>query len=129
MWDRSNSFGSLVDRTYHRCVPDVPFFWTGQAVGLPDWLTQRLWFGTLAAAAGLGVIHLMRKREWGWTPRAVAGVAYVAGPYLVASAVWNSVVLLAWAGLPWLLLLTMQAIEDEDLRPWQVPARFESWPR
>ncbi len=32
--------------------PQGPWFWVGENVGLPDWVTHRLWLGTLFLAAG-----------------------------------------------------------------------------
>ena len=41
--------------------PQGPWYWLGDAVGLPDWVVHRLWIGTLFLAAGTGVLWLARR--------------------------------------------------------------------
>ena len=38
--------------------PQGPWYWLGDAAGLPDWIAHRLWIGTLLFAAGAGVLWL-----------------------------------------------------------------------
>ena len=45
--------------------PMGPFYWVFQQLGVPDWVAQRIWLGTLMLAAGLGVRYLCRTLGWG----------------------------------------------------------------
>ena len=41
--------------------PQGPWYWLGDAAGLPDWVAHRLWIGTLFLAAGTGVLWMARR--------------------------------------------------------------------
>ena len=41
--------------------PQGPWYWLGEAAGLPDWIAHRLWIGTLFLAAGTGVLWCARR--------------------------------------------------------------------
>ncbi len=90
-------------------------------IGVPVWVAQRLWMGSLLLAAGLGVLFLLSVMEWEGRGKLVAAIAYQCSPYLLPYIGNRSVVLLTWAALPWLIAWTKRSLE----RPgWWAPAWF-----
>ena len=77
--------------------------------------------GTLSFLAVLGARWLFKNlgaRRWG----ALAGaLVYMLTPYQLAFTARISVLLLAWAALPWLLVITMRAVQRGG---WAYPALF-----
>ena len=121
MWDPSVGAGTVPHQNIGYLFPLGPFYWLMDAVGIPDWLTQRLLWGTLVFAAAYGAYRLVR---WlGWTPiaAAVAAVAYGFSPYLLSYLARLSVILGPWAALPWMILLAAKAART---RSWKPAAQF-----
>jgi arabinofuranan 3-O-arabinosyltransferase len=117
MWDPSVGAGTVPHQNIGYLFPLGPFYWLTDAVGIPDWLTQRLLWGTLVFAAAFGCYRLLR---WlGWTPVAalVAAYAYGFSPYLLSYLARLSVILGPWAALPWMILLAAKAARTRSWRP------------
>ena len=90
--------------------PQGPWFWLGDAVRLPDWVVHRLWIGTLMFLAGAGMLWLCRRRfGLGVLASLAAAIVYQLSPYLLPYVSRTSAMLLPWAGLGWLVGLTMGA--------------------
>src|SRR5690606_32152804 len=110
--------------------PMGPWYWFFETLGFPDWVAQRLWLGTLLFAAALGVRFLLSTLGWrdargpgGGGGHAVLGawLTYMLGPCILDAAARISVILLPWAGLPWLIALTVRALRNGG---WRDPAWF-----
>ncbi len=117
MWDPSVGAGTVPHQNIGYLFPLGPFYWLMDAVGIPDWLTQRLLWGTLLFAAAFGMYRLLR---WlGWAPIAaiVAAYAYGFSPYLLSYLARLSVILGPWAALPWMILLAAKAARTRSWRP------------
>jgi arabinofuranan 3-O-arabinosyltransferase len=100
-----------------------PWFWFWETAGVPDWVAQRLWLGTVMVAAGAGVLYLLRTLGIRHLPSVVAAaLVYELSPYLLHYAARISVILLPWAALPWLLALTHRSLQRP--RSWRHPAAF-----
>jgi len=96
-------------------------------LGVPDWVAQRLWLGTLSAAALLGARWLFAQLGTGRAGAVAGALVYGLTPYQLAFTARISVLLLPWAALPWLVGLTMRATRTRDWRP---PALLAScWSR
>jgi arabinofuranan 3-O-arabinosyltransferase len=121
LWDPSFGGGTVPHQHIGYLWPMGPWFWFFEQVGVPDWVAQRLWWGTLTLAAALGTRWLLR--SLGVAPSAaVAGaLVYALTPYQLAFTARMSVVLLPWAGLPWLVELTRRTLRH---RGWRHPAVF-----
>jgi arabinofuranan 3-O-arabinosyltransferase len=121
MWDPHVGLGTVPHQQIGYLWPMGPYYWAMEQLGLPDWVAQRLWIGSIMVAAGAGVLFLAR--TWRWRPEAAAAAAFVYGlsPYVLTLAARISVILLAFAGLPWLLALTVRALRT---RGWRHPALF-----
>ena len=117
MWDPSVGAGTVPHQNIGYLFPLGPFYWVMERVGFPDWLTQRILWGTLVFAASYGLYRLAR---WlGWRPIAalVAAFAYGFSPYLLSYLARLSVILGPWAALPWMILLTAKAARTRSWRP------------
>lgn len=121
MWDADFALGTVTHQTVGYLWPMGPFYWVLETVGSPDWVSQRLWLGTVLFAAGLGVRYLLRTLGWSGAGLPVAMLAYQLSPYLLDYSARISVVLLPWAGLPWLIGLTVRSARTQG---WRHPALF-----
>lgn len=119
LWDPGQFGGHVTHQQAGYLWPMGPWFWLGHAVGLPAWVTQRLWLGTLFVAAGLGMRWLARHLGLGATGAFVAGAAYQLSPYVLSYANRTSGLLLPWAALPTLCACTMLAVRRGG---WRWPA-------
>ncbi|MBA2625034.1 MAG: DUF3367 domain-containing protein, partial [Acidimicrobiia bacterium] len=135
MWDMNVGLGTVTHQNIGYLFPMGPWFWAFERLGAPDWVAQRLWVGTFIFAAGAGLLFLVRSLDWrrdapgrgGWPARLAGGgalasaVVYMLSPYLLHYSARTSVILLPWAGLPWLLGLTQRALRSGS---WRHPALF-----
>ncbi len=116
MWQPEVAMGTVTHQNIGYLWPIGPFYWLADIAGLPDWLAQRLWMGTVLAAAGLGVRWLLRTLGWRDGGVLVASLAYMLSPYLLNYVDRHSVILLPWAGLPWMLGLTTRSLRTPGWR-------------
>lgn len=121
MWDPNVGLGTVSHQTIGYLWPMGPWFWLFDALGVPDWVAQRLWWGSLLFAAASGMAYLLRRFEMPAIAVWPAAVAYGLSPYAVAYLGRLSGVLLPAIGLPWLMALTVQSIR---VRSWRHPALF-----
>ena len=138
LWDPGVGLGGVTHQVIGYLWPMGPFYWFLDAIGVPDWLAQRLWLGSLMFAAGAGVLYLLRTLGWPDRPAGhddekpssatwwdagmvVAALAYALSPYVLDYAARISVILLPWAGLPWLIAFLARAIR---VGGWRYPAAF-----
>lgn len=119
LWDAHVGAGGVSHQHIGYLWPMGPWFWFFDVVGVPTWIAQRLWVGTLSLAAALGTRWLLRR--FGFTRAGVlAGtLVYLLTPYQLAFSARTSVLLLPWAGLPWLIGLADRARRDGG---WRDPA-------
>ncbi len=121
LWDSDVALGTVTHQTIGYLWPMGPYYWLMEQLGSPDWFAQRIWLGTVLFAAGLGVWFLLRTLEWSGRGVLVAMLAYELSPYLLDYSARISVVLLPWAGLPWMIALTVRAARSGG---WRHPAAF-----
>ncbi|MFM7508245.1 MAG: alpha-(1-_3)-arabinofuranosyltransferase family protein, partial [Actinomycetota bacterium] len=121
MWDTSIGAGTVTHQNIGYLWPMGPYYWLLETLGVPDWIAQRLWLGTIIAAAGLGVRFMLRELRWAGAGVTVASFAYALSPYLLHYGARISVILLPFAGLPWLVGLASRSVR---LGGWRWPAVF-----
>ncbi len=121
MWDPNIGFGTVTHQTIGYLFPMGPYYWLLDKVGLPDWVAQRLWLGSLIFAAGLGVLYLMRRLGRVGPGVVVAALAYMFSPYLLDYSARISVLLMPWAALGFLIAFVIDASRDGG---WSRPALF-----
>lgn len=123
LWEADTGLGTVTHQTIGYLFPQGPWWWLADLIGLPDWITQRLWWSTLIAVALFGAHRLARTL----TPRVdaraatITALAYGFSPYLFAYISRISAILLPWAVLPWLVLALRSGVTDT--RRWRAPAR------
>jgi arabinofuranan 3-O-arabinosyltransferase len=111
LWD-PQQFGQLQDQAAGYLFPMGPFFVLGHLAGLPPWVIQRLWIGTVGAAAFGGVVLLAGRLGIGspWS-RIAAGVGYAASPAALTLIGGLSSEFLPAAMLPWILIPLVRAAQ------------------
>jgi arabinofuranan 3-O-arabinosyltransferase len=126
VWNSDVGLGSVTHQNIGYLWPMGPFYWFFETLGVPDWVAQRLWMGTVIFAAGMGVRFLLRTLGWGALTHRRGGVlvatlAYMLSPYLLNYSARISVILLPWTALAWLLAFTVRALRRGG---WLDPALF-----
>lgn len=121
LWDSGTAAGTVTHQTIGYLFPMGPYYWLMEAAGVPDWVAQRLWLGSVMLLAGLGVRYLLRTLRWQGSGMAVASFAYALSPYVLHYAARISVILLPFAGLPWLIALAVKSLREGG---WRYPALF-----
>ncbi len=123
MWTSTGQLGDVqAGQQAGYLFPMGPFFALGHALGVPDWIVQRLWLGCLLALAAWGTVRLL-DALWD-RPRGVAalgaGMVVILNPFVVTYVNRTTVTLLAYAALPWLLLAVHRGLRQP--RGWAWPA-------
>jgi hypothetical protein len=122
MWDPNIGLGTVTHQNIGYLFPIGPYYWATDALGLPDWLAQRLWLGSILFFSGLGVLYLFRTLHVRGPGVVAAAFVFMLSPYVLVYAARFSVILLPWAGLPWMLALVIRALRDDG--GWRYPALF-----
>ena len=121
LWDPHVAAGTVPHQNIGYLFPMGPWFWTFQRLGVPDWIAQRFWLGTITFAAALGARWLFTTLGTHRVGALAGALVYALTPYQLAFTARISVLLLPWAGLPWLVGLTIRAVRRGG---WRDPALF-----
>lgn len=112
-WNPTSSLGEMQNQAYGYLFPQGTFFVLGDALGVPDWVVQRLWSGLLLIVAYEGARLLFKAidqpRVRPWLPM-LAGLAFAFSPRLlglsgVLSGEIHPTAVLPWVVLPLVLVL------------------------
>ena len=112
MWDPNIGMGTVTHQNIGYLWPMGPWYWFFEGLGVPDWLAQRLWLGSIMFLAGLGVRFLMRTLGQDGPHVTTAMFVYALSPYVLSLAARISAILLPFTALPWLIALTVLAIRE-----------------
>ena len=121
LWDPNVGMGTVTHENIGYLLPMGPFYWVLAELHVPLWVAQRLWMGSLLLAAGAGVVYLCRTVGLTGPGRYVATVAFMFTPYVLQYAGRISVILMPWAGLPWMIAFAVLALRRGG---WRYPALF-----
>lgn len=121
MWDPNIGLGTVTHQNIGYLFPMGPYYWVCEHLGIPDWVAQRLWLGSIVFLAGLGVLYLLRTLDLRGPGVPVGALAYMLSPYLLNYSARISVILLPFAGLPWMLAFAIRALRRGG---WRYPALF-----
>ena len=124
MWTPNIAAGTSTHQQIGYLFPAGPYYWLMHMVGVPAWVSQRIWLGSILLFAALGVRYLLRTLHVRGPGVPVAMVLFMLTPYILNFADRTSVLLLPMAGLPWMLGLTIRALRDDEGRGWKYPAIF-----
>jgi arabinofuranan 3-O-arabinosyltransferase len=86
LWDPQGAFGQLQNQAHGYLLPMGPFHWRLDALSVPDWVTQRLWWSVVLCVAFLGVWKLCNALDYGvpWTCFAAA-LLYALSPHMLGA--------------------------------------------
>ncbi len=121
MWNPTVALGTTTHEYIGYLLPMGPFFVVTHLLGVPVWAAQRLWMGSILFAAGAGVLYLSRVMGLRGPGPVAGAAAYMLSPYFLQYAGRISVILLPWAGLPFMLAFTIIALRRGG---WREPALF-----
>ena len=121
LWDPHVGLGTVTHENIGYLLPMGPFYWVMAELHVPLWVAQRLWMGCLLYAAGAGALYLCRVLGLSGPGRYVASLAFMFTPYVLQYSGRISVILMPWAGLPWMLAFVILALRRGG---WRFPALF-----
>ena len=121
MWDPNTAMGTVTHQNIGYLFPAGPYFWLTNQLGIPAWISQRLWLGSILFGAGTGLLYLARTLSLRGPGIVIAALAYMLSPYSLQYASRLSTLLIAWAALPWMVALVARALRDGG---WRYPAVF-----
>ncbi|MGY1792734.1 alpha-(1-_3)-arabinofuranosyltransferase family protein [Geodermatophilus sp. SYSU D00525] len=104
------SLGELQNQAYGYLFPQGPWFLGLQALGVPDWLAQRLWSALLLVVAYEGTRRLCRSLGLPGTAATLGGLGYALAPRLLGASGVLSGEVLPQAVLPWAVLPLAAAV-------------------
>src|SRR5579872_4937079 len=121
MWDPTVGLGTVTHQYIGYLLPMGPFYWFFSALGVPVWVAQRLWLGSMLFAAGAGILYLGKTLGLRAPARLVGALAFMLSPYFLQYSGRISVILLPWAGLPFMVAFCAKAVRQGG---WRYPALF-----
>jgi arabinofuranan 3-O-arabinosyltransferase len=86
LWDPVGFAGQVQNQAYGYLFPIGPFFALGDAIAIPGWVVQRLWWGVVLSVAFTGITTLCRRLSigTGWT-QILAGIAFALSPRMLST--------------------------------------------
>ena len=121
MWDPNTGLGTVTHQNIGYLFPMGPYYSAASWLGIPTWVAQRFWMGSLLFGAGLGVAYCARRLGLEGPGRWVAAFAYTLSPYLIDYLGRTSAIVMPWAALGWMVGLTVVAARSGR---WRYPALF-----
>ena len=121
LWNRRWSGGTVTHQNVGYLWPMGPYYWATDVLGIPDWVAQRFWLGTIMFAAAAGAYWCFRSL---WSDRraaVVGGIVYGLSPFVLGHITGQSALLLPFAALPWLVVAVRNALRAD---PWRWAAVF-----
>src|SRR3954470_18720736 len=121
LWNSDLPFGQAQNQAYGYLFPHGAFFLAGDVLGVPGWVTQRLWWALLLVVGFWGVLRVAEALGIGSpSSRVIAGVAFALSPRVLTTLGAISSETLPMMLAPWVLLPVILALRDE--RPVRVMA-------
>ena len=114
LWNSDLPFGQAQNQAYGYLFPHGAFFLAGDVLGLPGWVTQRLWWALLLVAGFWGLLRVAEALGIGTTSsRVIAGVAFVLSPRVLTTLGAISSETLPMMLAPWVLLPVVLALRGD----------------
>ncbi|MFC3963547.1 alpha-(1-_3)-arabinofuranosyltransferase domain-containing protein [Nocardia jiangsuensis] len=105
LWSSQAPMGQVQNQAYGYFFPHGSFFSAGHLLGLPAWVTQRIWWALLLLAGFWGVVRLCQTLGIGSRgSRVVAAVAFALSPRVLTTLGSISSETLPMMLAPWVLL-------------------------
>lgn len=123
LWNSELPFGQAQNQAYGYLFPHGTFFLAGDVLGVPAWVTQRLWWALLLAAGFWGLLRVAEALGIGTTSsRVVAAAAFALSPRVLTTLGSISSETLPMMLAPWVLLPVILALRGDGNRSLRVLA-------
>jgi arabinofuranan 3-O-arabinosyltransferase len=105
LWDGRVDMGRVQNQSVGYLFPLGPYYWITDLLGIPVWISERLWMALLLSSAFWGTARLADELSIG-TPltRVVAAASYALSPFFIARVGNTSFFVIGAALLPWVLI-------------------------
>jgi arabinofuranan 3-O-arabinosyltransferase len=114
LWNSELPFGQAQNQAYGYLFPHGAFFLAGDVLGLPDWVTQRLWWALLLTVGFWGLLRVAEALGIGSpTSRIIAAAAFAMSPRVLTTLGAISSETLPMMLAPWVLLPVVLALRGE----------------
>ncbi|MGU3498273.1 alpha-(1-_3)-arabinofuranosyltransferase domain-containing protein [Mycobacterium sp. C31M] len=105
LWNSDLPFGQAQNQAYGYLFPHGAFFLTGDVLGIPGWVTQRLWWALLLTVGFWGLLRVAEVLGIGTTAsRVIAAGAFALSPRVLTTLGAISSETLPMMLAPWVLL-------------------------
>ncbi len=117
LWNGDLPFGQAQNQAYGYLFPHGAFFLVGHLLGLPGWLTQRLWWALLLTVGFWGLLRVAEALGIGSpTSRLIGAAAFALSPRVLTTLGSISSETLPMMLAPWVLLPTILALRGTSDR-------------
>ncbi|HCA52152.1 MAG TPA: hypothetical protein DEP24_04055, partial [Mycobacterium sp.] len=114
LWNSDLPFGQAQNQAYGYLFPHGAFFALGHTLGVPGWLTQRLWWAVLLTVGCWGLLRVAEALGIGTrTSRLIGAVAYALSPRVLTTIGSISSETLPMMLAPWVLLPVILALNPQ----------------
>src|SRR5271163_306831 len=114
LWNSELPFGQAQNQAYGYLFPHGTIFLAGHLLGLPGWITQRLWWALLLTIGFWGLLRVTEALGIGSpTSRVIAAAAFALSPRVLTTLGSISSETLPIMLAPWVLLPTIQALRGD----------------
>ena len=114
LWNSDLPFGQAQNQAYGYLFPHGAFFALGHTLGVPGWLTQRLWWAVLLTVGCWGLLRVAEALGIGTrTSRLIGAVAYALSPRVLTTIGSISSETLPMMLAPWVLLPVILALDPQ----------------
>ncbi|WP_077077964.1 alpha-(1-_3)-arabinofuranosyltransferase [Mycobacterium numidiamassiliense] len=111
LWNSDLPFGQAQNQAYGYLFPHGTFFLAGHLLGLPGWVTQRLWWALLLTVGFWGLLRVAEALGVGSpSSRVIGAVAFALSPRVLTTLGSISSETLPIMLAPWVLLPTILAL-------------------
>jgi arabinofuranan 3-O-arabinosyltransferase len=115
LWNSELPFGQAQNQAYGYLFPHGAFFLAGDFLGLPGWVTQRLWWALLLTVGFWGLLRVAEALGIGSpTSRVIAAAAFALSPRVLTTLGAISSETLPMMLAPWVLLPVILALRGHD---------------
>jgi arabinofuranan 3-O-arabinosyltransferase len=123
LWNSELPFGQAQNQAYGYLFPHGAFFLVGHVLGVPGWITQRIWWALLLGVGFWGVVRVGEALGIGSTgSRVIAGIAFALSPRVLTTLGSISSETLPIMLAPWVLLPVILALRGAG-NPRQLASR------
>lgn len=117
LWHPESNFGEFQNQAYGYLFPQGTWFVLTDLVGMPDWISQRLWSALILIIACEGARRVARAIGMADLPALLAGTVFAFSPRLLGTVSVQTAESLPGAVMPWLVLPVVLHLRGR-LGPW-----------